>query len=185
MGTVKQPGVQWRFGITAQARAEWEPWTRDKFRDIKRAYLETGRGPVGIWVRLISSGRVLTHPEACKRMESWRGNCRPGIVEHYATDRMTLHDYDNPIKPPAIAEILYIAGILGAEVRTLEFFPSRRGTHLAITWSVQWTPTQTVAVQALLGSDPRREAHNLRRLMDGWNTTNDRGWNILFRSKVH
>lgn len=182
---MKRPGVQWRFHVKAEVRPQWEPWTRDKFRDIKRLYLETGRGPQGIRVWLISSGRVLTHPEACKRMESWRGNCRPGIVEHYATDYMTLHDYDNPVKPPAIGEILYIAGILGAEVRTLEFSPSRRGTHLAITWNVKWSPLQTIAVQAILSSDPRREAHNMRRLLDGWNTSKDRGWNILFRSKVN
>jgi hypothetical protein len=48
--------------------------------------------------------------------------------------------------------------------------PSRRkpeGKHIVVTLSRNVTPVERIALQAALGSDPRREAHSLRRYFNG------------------
>ena len=48
--------------------------------------------------------------------------------------------------------------------------PSRRkkdGMHIVVTLNRNVTPIERIALQAALGSDPRREAHSLRRYFAG------------------
>lgn len=48
--------------------------------------------------------------------------------------------------------------------------PSRRkenGRHIIVTLNRNVTPIERIALQAALGSDPRREAHSLRRYFAG------------------
>ena len=48
--------------------------------------------------------------------------------------------------------------------------PSRRkkdGKHIVVTLPRNVTPLERIALQAALGSDPRREAHSLRRYFAG------------------
>lgn len=51
-----------------------------------------------------------------------------------------------------------------------KFTPSRRkpeGEHIVVTLPRNVTPIERIAMQAALGSDPRREAHSLRRYFNG------------------
>ena len=64
---------------------------------------------------------------------------------------------------PLMADIF--GGILRAEIT-----PSRRkpeGKHIVATLPRNVTPIERIALQAALGSDPRREAHSLRRYFAG------------------
>ena len=51
-----------------------------------------------------------------------------------------------------------------------ESTPSRNklnGRHIVVTLKRNVTPIERIALQAALGSDPRREAHSLRRYFEG------------------
>jgi hypothetical protein len=57
-----------------------------------------------------------------------------------------------------------------------------RGWHVVIGLSISITPIETVALQAILGSDPRRESLNLMRVLYGGGS--DKRWNILYKRKL-
>lgn len=64
---------------------------------------------------------------------------------------------------------------------------TRRGYHLEIAIRRQWHPWRVIAVQAILGSDRRRETFNLRRVA-AWRTLTPFArsrWNVLFTQKHH
>ena len=110
---------------------------------------------------------------------------RVAKVDHYAAPNKTLCDYDSPAKPPRLDRILGLARMIGAKPRAIELARSRRGWHMAIIWNRDFEPAQLIALQLLLGSDQNREALNLSRVLCGLHTeAHERGWNILFSSKV-
>lgn len=45
-------------------------------------------------------------------------------------------------------------------------------------------PAEIVALQAVLGSDRRRETLNLMRVMSEFGPEGNKRWNILYRSKL-
>lgn len=53
---------------------------------------------------------------------------------------------------------------------------------MVIQWDRAFEPAEQVAVQAILGSDPYREALNLTRVFAGPDP--DGCWNILFSRKL-
>jgi hypothetical protein len=65
---------------------------------------------------------------------------------------------------------------------------TRRGWHVRIRLTRRLLPAETVALQALLGSDDRRECLNLMRVMSL--ARQDPGpyfrrrWNLLFKEKL-
>ena len=169
--------MQWQFRVLRGTVL-----TREQIRTIKREYLATGTAPDGMQIVLTVWGE-----DEAKSREllgaDWRGGCRPGLVDRYGDARTTLHDYDTR-KPPTIHEVLEIARILRVEVDWLEYTPSRRGYHLAIRWKQKWHPLETIALQAMLGSDPKREAFNLLRVRSGTDVIKNRRWNVLFARKL-
>lgn len=61
-----------------------------------------------------------------------------------------------------IRERLLLAGY---RVRSMEVIPSRRHVHAIVrVWPTPKSLLERIALQLLCGSDPNREAHNLRRL---------------------
>jgi hypothetical protein len=173
--------VQWQFRLTPRARRIWGELTRAHVRDLKHDYLETGKSPQGVRITITVWGKDWTQQQARAHVAArWRGGVRAGLVDHYAGPQTTLHDYDGR-EPPTMAEIAKIAANLGARIEAIEYAASRRGWHVAITWARKWTPAETVAVQAILGSDPNREAYNLGRVLSG---NKNAGWNILFKKKI-
>jgi hypothetical protein len=177
-------GVQWQFRVTPRARRAWGyPLTGQQMRDLKSEYLFTGKSPQGIRIHLTVWGEDLTQEQARTRLLNRRGGCRGGVVDRYGDAYTTLHDYDGR-EPPTVDEIRHIAGILRVKVEALEYSASRRGSHLAITWGAKWEPWQIVVIQAILGSDPKREAYNLLRLMSGADVAKNWRWNFLFSRKL-
>lgn len=70
-----------------------------------------------------------------------------------------------------------------AEWWTEQKSPSGKGLHIIITLDRPTSsPTETVALQAILGSDPMREAYNLTRVRnlssvpEWWRSR----WNVLY-----
>jgi hypothetical protein len=118
-----------------------------------------------------------THPE-------WALNRAPGIVARYARQNQTFCDYDTPkIQDGSISNIFRIARCLGIKPKWVEYRRTKRGWHLAIEWNRKFSPAETVALQAVLGSDPVREMFNLTRALSGKAVKNKR-WNLLFERKV-
>lgn len=110
---------------------------------------------------------------------------RVAIVDHYAAPNKSLCDYDSPALPPALDRVMGIGRMIGAKPVAMELARTRRGWHMAIIWDRDFQPAQLVALQLLLGSDPNREALNLARVLCGIDTeAKERGWNILFETKV-
>jgi hypothetical protein len=178
-------GVQTEFILTARARAIWGELTRDQVREMKREYIETGRSPQGIQIHIRIWGEDLTQGRARARLARWRGGVRAGVVDQYGDEYTTLHDYDDGREPPTIEAIREIAAILGATVEALAYSTSHSGgAHLAITWGNRWQPLEIVALQAILGSDPKREAFNLLRVRSGTDLTDNWGWNVLYSRKL-
>lgn len=62
-------------------------------------------------------------------------------------------------------QLTFLVHLLGWRVKTYGSWrsPSGTGWHVVVILADTLTPTEVVAVQALLGSDPRREAFNLAR----------------------
>ncbi|MCP4902934.1 MAG: hypothetical protein GY906_38720 [bacterium] len=64
--------------------------------------------------------------------------------------------------------------------------PSRHGWHVRIELNRGVSAMRAVALQAILGSDPKREAFNLARVSD-WPQLSPLArlrWNVLFSRKV-
>ena len=92
-------------------------------------------------------------------------------------------DYDVPEAPP-IGWWMFRA--LNLTVQLARWDRTANGWHVLIWVKEELEPTEIVALQAILGSDPRREAFNLMRVRsledvpEWW-----RGkWNVLFERKL-
>lgn len=76
-------------------------------------------------------------------------------------------DYDSPDDVPSKLVIKRRLGRAGYQLKkmTRTMSPSGRGVHLRITLDrAPMSPFEVVALQAILGSDPVREAYNLVRV---------------------
>lgn len=87
--------------------------------------------------------------------------------------RMRRAEFDNRVKT-----ILRIYGATLARVRTCR---TKRGHHIYVNFRSKTEPSAAaiVAMQAILGSDGRRELFNLERLAAGSSSR----WNVLFAAK--
>jgi hypothetical protein len=64
---------------------------------------------------------------------------------------------------------------------------TRRGYHVIIHYPFRFLPAEQVALQAILGSDRRRESLNLMRALSLArypSRIRAKEWNILFRAKL-
>ena len=112
---------------------------------------------------------------------------RWGRVEELANPRHLLLDYDRA-KTPSLRDVYRVARIAGFGVEWVRHDRTRRGWHVVIRTDRKLLPAEQVALQAILGSDPRRELLNIMRVIAirrrdpgvEW-----RGrWNILFSGKL-
>jgi hypothetical protein len=78
--------------------------------------------------------------------------------------------------------------IIGLRVNFIRYDRTRRGWHIVIRLERRkrknggFTPLEKVALQAVFGSDARREALNLMRVING--NGKDKRWNILYSRKL-
>lgn len=73
-------------------------------------------------------------------------------------------DVDSPRCPALLDRVRWVARWLHWSVQYIEYRRTRRGWHVIITVRQRVTPFCVVAVQAILGSDWRRETFNLVRV---------------------
>lgn len=105
----------------------------------------------------------------------------PGIVKEYAAASVTLCDYDS-VNAPSLPAMMETARVLRLKPKWARYDRTARGWHVIIRWNRDLTPGETVALQLLLGSDPKRERFNLGRILAGGGA-NSR-WNLLFSRKL-
>lgn len=73
--------------------------------------------------------------------------------------------------------------MLGVSPLFIRHDRTRRGWHVVIRWNRKFEPAERVALQAVLGSDVKRETLNLMRVIGGRHRGNKR-WNILYSHKI-
>jgi hypothetical protein len=105
-------------------------------------------------------------------------------MKEFSDPRMVYCDYDRPT-PPSMWELNRVFHILDIRPQYIRFDRTRHGWHVVIRLPRALDKLATVALQAVLGSDPRRETLNLMRALSvKWDAHNSRRWNILFREKL-
>lgn len=109
------------------------------------------------------------------------GPLRPwGIVKTRGDARTALCDYDAP-NPPQLARLWRVLGRAGLPPSWIRYDRTARGWHVVIRLRRRLRCGELVALQALLGSDPKRERYNLFRVLCG---ARPAGWNLLFSRKL-
>jgi hypothetical protein len=90
--------------------------------------------------------------------------------------------------PEAIGDrIWWTLRTMKLSVRWISYRRTRHGWHVEIEVARRIHPWRVIAIQAVLGSDYRRETFNLRRTSQ-WSSlpavARDH-WNVLFSRKIH
>jgi hypothetical protein len=74
--------------------------------------------------------------------------------------------------------------VLNVPIRKIRLDRTARGFHLVLIWAQDFSPLEIVAIQAILGSDPMREALNFMRARALEASGNkSEFWNILYSRK--
>lgn len=89
---------------------------------------------------------------------------------------------------PSLRPFWAVCRIVGLRIKRIRLDRTARGWHTVLYIQESLTPSETVALQAILGSDDRREALNLMRVIairqrDPGGFWRDR-WNLLFSEKL-
>jgi hypothetical protein len=114
-----------------------------------------------------------------------------GTVAHidvYGNAQVLFIDIDDARCQPRIVPFLCKLKTIGIKPKWFAYSRSRHGWHVEIGIKASLTEAETVATQAVLGSDPARETMNLRRAISlrvhkhspFWR----KRWNILFLRKL-
>jgi hypothetical protein len=96
-----------------------------------------------------------------------------------------LLDFDGPLPADIDWRLMEVCRCLGLRARWCRVGASRRGWHIVLAVSARLSPPVIVALQAILGSDWRREMFNLyrvrrlRRVPASWRDK----WNVLYSCK--
>ena len=106
-----------------------------------------------------------------------------GRIKEYAFSRRLFLDFDMR-RCPRVRPLWAVCRIIGAHPKTIRFDRTRRGWHVVIELSEWFSPLEVVAMQAVLGSDARREALNLMRVLSEYGRLGEKRWNILYSRKL-
>ena len=112
-------------------------------------------------------------------------------MAHFAKRNLAYLDFDfkRPAQEsPRINPLFVVSRLVGVIPESFCYERTRRGWHIIIHLRENLAPAELVALQACLGSDRRREALNLMRVLgmkrygvtDFWK----RRWNILYSEKL-
>lgn len=106
---------------------------------------------------------------------------RMGRVKRYGTPDVSLCDIDTA-RCPTLERVFRLARVLGVGIVWIRLDRSHSGRwHLLVKWRARFSKLEMIAIQAILGSDFKREAFNLYRVRSG---VRSRRWNFLFESKL-
>lgn len=110
------------------------------------------------------------------------------MLDHdgYSDPRITHLDFDSPAEALRLGRLMAVARILGIRPHAACWTRTRRGWHVSIRWDRAFDRLALVSLQAILGSDLKRECLNLMRALADpapaeWAA---RRWNILYSRKV-
>jgi len=96
-------------------------------------------------------------------------------------------DFDRR-RTPRLRYLFVGLRLLGLHVRWMRDDRTVKGWHRTICLEESLSPSELVALQAVLGSDPRRENLNLMRVLrtrhNGFTRFQERRWNILYSRKL-
>jgi len=123
---------------------------------------------------------------------------RFGKIKEYARTNRTYTDIDERTAVP-LKRIWWISRVLGVKPKWIRYDSTKHGWHIVIEWPAGTFRTRcpscshthydsfaVLALQAIIGSDFRREALNFMRLMS---LRRDRyamaHWNILYEKKLY
>lgn len=102
-------------------------------------------------------------------------------------ERELYLDFDRP-KGPTLPMIWTVLRAAGLRPGAIEYRRSRRGWHVVIPVNVPLLPAEQVAIQAVMGSDSRRELLNLHRVLHirlkGASAFWQARWNLLYAHKL-
>lgn len=109
-------------------------------------------------------------------------------IEKYSSRKTLLLDFDVARPVPRLTPFLARLRVIGLRARWCSYRRTAHGWHVVIAIDVALTPSEQVACQFALGSDPQRETMNTRRAISlrvhrhsaFWK----RRWNILFERKL-
>ena len=107
-------------------------------------------------------------------------------VSDYPQGHACFMDYDKDTLLPTIPQLYSLFRVLGLRPIAVVYKKSKRGWHIVAVFPEKYKPMELVAIQAICGSDPMREALNWVRasqpgqLRGFWG----RRWNILYSKKI-
>lgn len=112
---------------------------------------------------------------------------RFGVVRKTTNPRELYLDFDRP-KGPTLPMIWTVLRAVGLRPGAIEYRRSRRGWHVVVPVNAALLPAEQVALQAVMGSDSRRELLNAMRVI----SIRRRGarpfwrarWNLLYARKL-
>lgn len=110
-----------------------------------------------------------------------------GVVEETARPNVLMLDFDFR-RVPRVRPFWAVLRVVGLVPRWIRTDRTRRGWHVLIGLNQNLQPAEIVALQAILGSDDRREALNIMRVIairkrDPGPFWRNR-WNLLFSRKL-
>jgi len=109
---------------------------------------------------------------------------RWGVMKQFSDPTVVMCDYDTP-RCPSMWEINRVFHILDIRPEWIRFDRTRHGWHMIIQLRKPLEKCALVALQAILGSDPRRETLNLMRALSvRMSAFAARRWNVLFEYKL-
>lgn len=113
---------------------------------------------------------------------------RWGVLgERYEANKVYL-DFDMGRRSPRVTPIFVTFRAIGIRTKWVRFDRTRKGWHVILCLNTEISPSQTIALQAILGSDKRRETLNLMRVMEmerhGATPFWRKRWNLLYERKL-
>lgn len=171
------------FTVIYQLRYAFE--SRPTMADVEAArdrWIKRRKQPPGVEVSAVA-WNMENDAEGTRRAikaGGYLGNA--GVVKFYGAPDLTLCDYDKPDRPPTWYHIARVARMINASPLWMRLDRTKNGWHMVICWNRDFKAIETVALQAALGSDVKREAYNLGRVMSG--KAKDWKWNVLFLYKL-
>lgn len=106
-----------------------------------------------------------------------------GEIAEFTSTHTALLDFDGP-KAIGMLNLFGICRLVGLRPIWTQYRRTKRGWHCIIRFHEPLLPAEIVALQAVCGSDPKREALNLARVRSCYNHHGKKRWNILYRVKL-
>lgn len=106
-----------------------------------------------------------------------------GKIKEFANEFESFIDIDSP-RVPRLSGVASLSHIIGTRALWIRCDRTKHGWHIVIHWERRFLPIEHVAIQAILGSDFRRETLNLMRVLSEPRGAGRKRWNILYESKL-